>query len=199
MDTAVSPARPRRAGRRFTAPRPAVLRPVAPSAAAPRSGASHPAAPRLAALRPVALRPAAPRPAVSRSRLLGWGLIAAGTALVPWMYTLAVQLPATAQVSNWSAAWVGLDAMLAAGLLSTGVLLARRDARHGLTAAATGALLLMDAWFDVLTSADGGARATALLLAVGAELPLAALCGVLAVRALRPREAAATDGRMDVR
>ncbi|MFC9972878.1 hypothetical protein ACFVH6_18500 [Spirillospora sp. NPDC127200] len=148
-----------------------------------------------AAVRPVPSRPAAVPPAASRSRLLGWGLVAAGAALVPWMYALAIRLPDTAQVSNWSAAWVGLDAMLAAGLLSTGALLARRDARHGLTAAATGALLLMDAWFDVLTSAEGGARATALLLAVGAELPLAALCGVLAVRALRPRAEGVVDGR----
>ncbi|MDL4815888.1 hypothetical protein [Actinomadura opuntiae] len=106
------------------------------------------------------------------------------------MVVLARTLPSTAHVSNWSMAWVGLDAMMAAGLLGTGVLLARRDPRHGLTAAATGALLAMDAWFDVLTSAPGAERTLALALAAGMELPLAGACGILAVRALRPQRGA---------
>uniref|UniRef100_UPI000AD60E15 hypothetical protein n=1 Tax=Actinomadura kijaniata TaxID=46161 RepID=UPI000AD60E15 len=113
-----------------------------------------------------------------------WGLAGGGLALVPWTFALAARLPSTAQVSNWSAAWVGLDVMLAAGLLGTGALVLRRDARYGLTAAATGALLVMDAWFDVLTSASGSERAVAAALAAGVELPLAALCGILAARAL---------------
>lgn len=45
----------------------------------------------------------------------------------------------------------------------------------------------MDAWFDVTTSAPGGARATALALAVCAELPLAAACAAVATR--RPQYA----------
>ncbi|GAA1541299.1 hypothetical protein GCM10009678_24740 [Actinomadura kijaniata] len=131
---------------------------------------------------------AARRPATAhahaRRRWLGWGLAGGGLALVPWTFALAARLPSTAQVSNWSAAWVGLDVVLAAGLLGTGALVLRRDARYGLTAAATGALLVMDAWFDVLTSAPGSERAVAAALAAGVELPLAALCGILAARAL---------------
>jgi hypothetical protein len=102
------------------------------------------------------------------------------------MLVLAERLPDTAQVSNWSTAWVGLDAMLATGLLSTGILLLRRDARHRLAAAATGALLVTDAWFDVMTSAAGSERAFAIVLAIGAELPLAALCAALALRVPPP-------------
>ncbi|MQY08306.1 hypothetical protein [Actinomadura macrotermitis] len=126
------------------------------------------------------------RPARSGRRWIGWGLTAAGASMVPWVFTLAAQLPSSTQVSNWSAAWIGLDLMLAAGLAGTGLLFARRDARHGLTAAATAALLVMDAWFDVLMSPAGGERALALALAAGAELPLAAACAVLAARAFAP-------------
>ncbi|WP_329521666.1 hypothetical protein [Spirillospora sp. NBC_01491] len=127
-----------------------------------------------------------------RGRWAGWGLVAAGAALVPWIWTLANRLPSTTQVSHWGTAWVGLDLMLAAGLMSTGALVTRRDARHGLTAAATAALLLMDAWFDVMTAASGAERVVAVSLAVGAELPLAAFCAVLAVRAVSGGASAAT-------
>ncbi|MFD0684890.1 hypothetical protein [Actinomadura fibrosa] len=121
-----------------------------------------------------------------RGRWVGWGLIGGGVALVPWICVLASTLPSTAQVSNWSAAWVGLDVMLAAGFLATGVLVTRQDPRQGPLAAATGALLLADAWFDVMTAAPGAERAVALALAVGAEVPLAALCACLALRTFPP-------------
>ena len=64
-----------------------------------------------------------------RRRWLPAGLIAAGTALLPWLIALAAELPATATARHWGAAWAGLDAMEAIGLLATGVLLARRDER----------------------------------------------------------------------
>ncbi|MEV7525346.1 hypothetical protein [Streptomyces sp. NPDC091371] len=106
----------------------------------------------------------------------------AGVALVPWMLVLAKTLPQTTEVSNWSTAWIGLDLMLAAGLTCTGTLLRKRDPRASPVAAATAALLLMDAWFDVTTSAGSSGQGTALLLAVGAELPLAIACAAVAAR-----------------
>jgi hypothetical protein len=79
---------------------------------------------------------------------------------------------------------VGLDAALAVGLAGTGLLRARRDPRHVLTAAATSALLLMDAWFDTMTAAPGTETVTALALALAlcAEVPLALVCARLAVQ-----------------
>ncbi|WP_207939514.1 hypothetical protein, partial [Actinomadura darangshiensis] len=106
--------------------------------------------------------------------------------LVPWMWVLATTLPSTAAVPNWSAAWVGLDAMEAVALFGTGVLLVRRDRRYGLGAAAAGALLAVDAWFDVMTATPGAERTAAIALAAGAELPLAILCAALAARAVPP-------------
>ncbi|MFB4301955.1 hypothetical protein [Actinomadura sp. NTSP31] len=117
-------------------------------------------------------------------RRIALGLVGGAAMMVPWMIVLARTLPSTARVSNWPMAWIGLDAMIATGMLSTGVLLARRDPRHGLTAAATGALLAMDAWFDVLTSAPGAERSLALAMAAGLELPLACAFAALAARAL---------------
>jgi hypothetical protein len=116
---------------------------------------------------------------------LALGLAGAGLAMIPWLAYLAVSLPASPTAWHWPAAWVGLDAMEAAGLVSTGVLLLRRDARACLTAAGTAALLLADAWLDVTTAPPGSGALTSLLMAVLAELPAAALCAGLAVRGLR--------------
>lgn len=124
-----------------------------------------------------------PRPARGMRRA-GWLLVACGFALLPWLYVLATGLPATATAAHWPVAWVGLDALEALGLIATGLLAARGDRRHALAAAATATLLVVDAWFDTTTAAPGGDFATAVAMALGAELPLAALCGRLALRAL---------------
>jgi hypothetical protein len=120
------------------------------------------------------------------TRWIGIGLMGAGIAMVPWLGVLATGLPASYQAANWNAAWVGLDALEALGLFATGTLLRRRDPRAALTAAATSALLCVDALFDVLTSAPAD-RITAIVMAVGAELPVAALCAALAVRTFPQR------------
>lgn len=109
-------------------------------------------------------------------------LTALGLAMIPWLFVLHAGLPATAQASHWAWTWTGLDTLEAIGLLSTGLLLRRGDQRASLTAAATSTLLLIDAWFDTMTAAPGTDLATAELMAVLIELPLAAACAVLAVR-----------------
>jgi hypothetical protein len=131
-------------------------------------------------------RPRWPRCHVS-SRLLGLGLLAAGAGLVPWLVVLAMTLPVATYVPHWSAAWVGLDAMEALGLAVTGWLLKRGDPRRCLTATATAALLMIDAWFDVSTAASGAALAEAIVMAACAEIPMAVLCAVLACRSLPRR------------
>ncbi len=74
---------------------------------------------------------------------------------MPWCVVLSATLPRTAQAQHWSLAWTGLDAAEAVAALATAALLARDDSRASLTAAAGGALLMVDAWFDVCTSAPG--------------------------------------------
>lgn len=118
-------------------------------------------------------------------RWLALALTGAGIGQLPWMFYLAVSLPASPQAWHWPAAWVGLDAMEAAGLLTTGFLLLRRDARYCLTAAATAAMLVADAWFDVTTAQPGSAELSSAAMAAFAEVPGSALCIVLAARGLR--------------
>ncbi|MEU5613269.1 hypothetical protein ACI2L4_06945 [Streptomyces sparsogenes] len=122
----------------------------------------------------------------SRGRLgrrfrVEWVLLGSGAALLPWLVVLATTLPPTARVGHWNAAWAGLDALEALGLLTTGLLRRRGDGRHRLTAAATCALLVVDAWFDTVTAAPGAELCAALAMAVCAELPLAAVCAALAL------------------
>lgn len=117
-------------------------------------------------------------------RLVGLGLLAGGIGMVPWLVVLAVTLPGSAHVPHWSVAWVGLDAVEAIGLAVTGWLTVRGDPRRCLTAIATAALLLADAWFDVTTSGSGGALIEAVVMAVGAEIPAAVVLAVLAYRSL---------------
>ena len=114
-------------------------------------------------------------------------LVGCGLALLPWLLVLANGLPGTTVVTHWNTAWVGLDALEAAGLIGTGLLAARGHHLHTLTASATATLLVADAWFDTMTAAPGGDQYSALAMALGAELPLAALCAAVAVRGLARR------------
>jgi hypothetical protein len=107
--------------------------------------------------------------------------LAVGGFLLPWCVLLAATLPATARVQDWWLAWTGLDGGEALAALSTAVLLARADARAALTAAAGGALLLADAWFDVCTSA-GLDHTLAVADALFVEVPLACAAFWLAAR-----------------
>ncbi|MFF4800034.1 hypothetical protein ACFY1U_16755 [Streptomyces sp. NPDC001351] len=116
-------------------------------------------------------------------------LVGCGVALLPWLVVLAKGLPATTTAAHWNTAWVGLDSLEATGLIATGLLAARGHPLHALTASATATLLVADAWFDTMTAAPGGDQLSALAMAFGAELPLAALCGALAVRGLARRTA----------
>jgi len=127
-------------------------------------------------------RPGSPAVLLRRARLVA---LAVGGFLLPWCALLGATLPSTTRVQNWSLAWVGLDAAEGAAALATAVLLARADVRAGLTAAAGGALLLADAWFDVCTSAPGLDHALAAAEAIFVELPLAGAAFWLAVALTR--------------
>ena len=117
-------------------------------------------------------------------RRLGTGLLVCGGGMVPWLFVLAVTLPASTRASHWSIAWVGLDALEAIGLAITGWLVRRSDPRRCLTATATATLLIVDAWFDVCTAGSGAALTEAVVMAIGAEVPMAALCAMVACRTL---------------
>ncbi|MDC0769595.1 hypothetical protein [Streptomyces sp. HD] len=108
--------------------------------------------------------------------------VACGLALLPWLVVLANSLPAAAVASNWRTVWIGLDTAEAVALIATGLLAVRGHRLHSLTATVAATLLVVDAWFDTMTAAPGMDQVSAAAMALGAELPLAVVCVVLAAR-----------------
>jgi hypothetical protein len=114
---------------------------------------------------------------------LGVVLAIVAVALVPWAAVLGVLLPPQHVARNWDVAWAGFDVALAGSLLVTAIGALRQRDWLPIAATAGGTLLLCDAWFDTLTATGGTDLGLALALATLVELPLAALCFLLAVRA----------------
>jgi len=103
--------------------------------------------------------------------------------LVPWIVFLSASLPTTYVAQNWSATWIGFDALLVALMATTAILGWQRRQLLLLTAFATGVLLVCDAWFDIVT-AQPGDRWLSIATAIFGELPLAAILIVGALRLL---------------
>jgi hypothetical protein len=95
--------------------------------------------------------------------------------IVPWIIYLGVAPPAELGDGHWRVAWVGLDAMEAIALALTARLAYRRSTWVDITATATAILLIVDAWFDIVTSDSGWGLTQAIAAAVLLELPLAGL------------------------
>ena len=106
--------------------------------------------------------------------------LAVGVGLIPWSIILSVTLPSRTVADHWDLAWVGFDLVLATLMVATAVALLKRRPWGPSLAAATGALLVADAWFDVVTAHTANERWLAIFLAVFVELPLATICFVLA-------------------
>jgi hypothetical protein len=104
----------------------------------------------------------------------------AAVLLLPWIVVLAALLPANHAAPHWDITWVGFDAGLSLLLISVAYAAWKRSAwlQGAATAAAT--LLLVDAWFDVTTSASRVELITAVVAAALVEVPLATLCLLLA-------------------
>src|ERR1700722_19667669 len=112
---------------------------------------------------------------VRRSRLLARLFGVCGVLLVPWVAVLIEQLHGQASKRSFSSSWVGLDILEALCLLIVAYLLHRRHRATSPAAAATAAILCMDAWFDTMSAAPQLPYAESLAMACFLELPLAAL------------------------
>ena len=95
--------------------------------------------------------------------------------LLPWIAYLAYSLPSRQVSADYDVAWAGFDVMLLAALAGTGYFALRRSRYLATAAAAAATLLVVDAWFDVMTTPPGQ-RLEPVALAAGVELPLAAVC-----------------------
>jgi hypothetical protein len=108
-------------------------------------------------------------------RLLLVFLGAAALFLVPWTVYLADTLPSRFDTGQWNLAWVGFDTALGGCFAAACWLGWRRHRAAVPMLAATATLLCCDAWFDVLLDWASPDRWTSVALALGAELPIAAL------------------------
>ena len=116
---------------------------------------------------------------VDNARLVRW----AGPAfalfslvLLPWTVYLGYSLPSRQVSSHYDIAWTGFDVILLVVLAATAYFALRRSRYLAIAAASAATLLVVDAWFDVLTSPPGRQLMQSIALAVLVELPLASLC-----------------------
>jgi hypothetical protein len=118
-----------------------------------------------------------------RPRWLPAALGTAALALVPSLVIVLTQVPAVQIAHHLPLAWTGLDVCELLALAATGLALHRRSPLTVIPATVTGALLLCDAWINIIPT-TGMARAEAVALAF-AEVPLAAVSFWVAARSAK--------------
>jgi hypothetical protein len=100
--------------------------------------------------------------------------------MVPWTVYIGESLPARQLSPHYDVAWAGFDVILLTALAATACTALRRSRYLAIAAAATAALLAVDAWFDLMTT-PSRQIAQSIVLAALVELPLAAVCGWLSL------------------
>lgn len=101
--------------------------------------------------------------------------LAVALLLLPWTVWLSWVLPSRHVSEHWDLAWAGFDVALAFAVAATGIGVYRRATWLQGAAAAAGAMLLADAWFDITLSSGGTSRMGAVAEALVSEIPLALL------------------------
>lgn len=109
-------------------------------------------------------------------RVVTWVFTVGVLVMIPWSAWLAWSLPERALAVNYDVAWAGFDVLLTLVLAGAAASAWRGGRWLPPLASATAAMLVVDAWFDVVTSHGQGARWEALLRAAIIELPLAGAC-----------------------
>jgi hypothetical protein len=120
--------------------------------------------------------------------LRAWVIVVFGAIaifLVPWAIWLGATLRPDHTTDRWDVVWTGFDVGLAVAFGLTALAAWRRSPWVAALAATTGTLLLVDAWFDIVLESHGKDIRAAIMRAVLAELPAAALCYWIAFRTSR--------------
>ena len=95
--------------------------------------------------------------------------------MLPWTAYIAATLPSRQVSPHNDVAWAGFDVLLLVALAATGYTALRRSRYLATAATATAVLLVVDAWFDVVTT-PGAQVIESIVLAALVELPLAGVC-----------------------
>jgi hypothetical protein len=132
------------------------------------------------------------------SRWVAPAFIFCSVVLIPWIVYLGFSLPARQVSRHYDAAWVGFDILELIALGATGYLALRRSRYLALASASAATLLVIDAWFDVVTS-PRHQLPQAVVLAALIELPLAGVCAWLSYHTehLADRRISVVPARMD--
>jgi hypothetical protein len=95
--------------------------------------------------------------------------------MVPWTAYIGESLPRRQLSPHYDVSWAGFDVMLLAALAATAFFALRRSRYLSMAATATAVLLVVDAWFDLMTT-PSAQLAQSIVLAAVVELPLVAVC-----------------------
>ena len=102
-------------------------------------------------------------------------LVIASLSLFGWVFYLLTALPTSYRAAHWNLAWVGYDFGMSFTWLGTSWALWKRRQAAIPGAMISATFLIVDAWFDVVTSNPGWDFRLALTLALFLELPAAFL------------------------
>jgi hypothetical protein len=105
--------------------------------------------------------------------------------LIPWTVYLGASLPTHHLSAHWDVSWSGLDVALIVTMLATGFLAYRKSRWLAITSSTVGSLLLVDAWFDVMSERHGFELYQALLLATLLEIPMSFTSYYIAYKVLK--------------
>ena len=128
-----------------------------------------------------------PKQAIPLPRWLGPLALCCLIGMLPWIVFLAFTIPQRSSAQHYDLAWIGFDCAMWLVLAALAFFALRRHPATEPVAAVASTMLVVDAWFDVTTSADRKQFLIALVLACTAELPLAIICAWAAVNAERIR------------
>jgi hypothetical protein len=116
-------------------------------------------------------------------------LLLTSAGLLPWTLWLTFTLPSRHVTEHYDVAWVVFDCALFCAFAATAWCTVKASEWLVPFAAVTGTMLVCDAWFDVVTSIGTDDSLVAILEAILAELPLAAVCALIVYDAERFRQA----------
>lgn len=128
-----------------------------------------------------------PQPSLPLPRWFGPLATCVAIGIVPWIVYLALTLPGHQRAEDYDIAWVGFDSAMCVVLGSLAYCALKRKPATGPLAAVAATMLVIDAWFDIVTTEEGTRLVLAALSAAVAELPLAIICAWVAVNAERVR------------
>ncbi len=116
-----------------------------------------------------------PRTVARAVSVAAWGLAVGAALTIPWAGYLAATLPKRAVAVHYDLAWVGFDVMLVVVLAAAAYTAFRRPRWLPVWASSAATMLVVDAWFDIVTS-RGVDRMEAVVMALLVELPVAVAC-----------------------